>query len=413
MNCFFQQAGDEPAKTYQDLIDDLRQAGPLYQPYCYESSTYRVFRAIIHAWLLGQTLTLLDTDWPAGAIGKQLGDTAWSERRITVPRLDLVDKHELLERLKRCREARLTLYSSGTTGQPKPITHRISRLIQDVRIAPAYAEAVWGTGYHPTHMGSVQVLLQAVLNGAPVVDLHGIRPSAIINMIRQCGVTHLSATPTFYRLLLAECAPMPAVRQVTLGGERVDPALLERLRQVFPGARILNVFASTEAGRLFASTGDVFTVSESMRDKVRITEGRLFIHVALLGESELTSRADDGWYDTGDEVEWVGESPLQFRMLRRSDERINCGGHKVDPGQVESAILEGGWAKAVRVYGRKNTVTGSILYCELIPHEHFNEKALRLDLSQRLPPHAIPRFYQVVDQLATSRAGKLRRDNEA
>jgi len=42
------------------------------------------------------------------------------------------------------------------------------------------------------------------------------------------------------------------VRQITIGGEAVDQVTLDQLRAAFPGARISQIYASTEAGALFA-----------------------------------------------------------------------------------------------------------------------------------------------------------------
>jgi len=39
-----------------------------------------------------------------------------------------------------------------------------------------------------------------------------------------------------------------ALRQITLGGEIADQAVLDALARRFPGARITHVYASTEAG---------------------------------------------------------------------------------------------------------------------------------------------------------------------
>ena len=71
------------------------------------------------------------------------------------------------------------------------------------------------------------------------------------------GVTHASATPTYWRFLLAEMrsdgGPVPALRQVTLGGEAIPGPLLGSCATTFPDGRGLaglrRVASSARAGR--------------------------------------------------------------------------------------------------------------------------------------------------------------------
>jgi hypothetical protein len=90
-------------------------------------------------------------------------------------------------------------------------------------------------------MAGVQVFLQALFNRNLLVNLFGLPSEDALRLLGEHGVTHLSATPSFYRLLLPANTILPEVRAVTLGGERTDASLLERLRPLFPNARFRNV----------------------------------------------------------------------------------------------------------------------------------------------------------------------------
>ncbi|MEK8106867.1 hypothetical protein NKG94_20210 [Micromonospora sp. M12] len=60
-----------------------------------------------------------------------------------------------------------------------------------------------------------------------------------------------SGTPTFWRRTLyrdADALARVPLRQITLGGEPVDQAILDQLREVFPSARISWIYASSEVG---------------------------------------------------------------------------------------------------------------------------------------------------------------------
>ncbi len=52
-----------------------------------------------------------------------------------------------------------------------------------------------------------------------------------------------------------------------MGGEKYDEALENRLSEIFPNAKIRNVYASTEAGSIFSAKGDVFHISPRLMGK--------------------------------------------------------------------------------------------------------------------------------------------------
>jgi acyl-coenzyme A synthetase/AMP-(fatty) acid ligase len=301
-------------------------------------------------------------------------------------------------------EGRIILHTSGSSGVPKRVQHRIAALGRSVVVSPRHQAAVWALAFNPTHIAGVQVVLQAWANGNPVVNLWGVSPAEAVSRCRQWGVTHVSATPTFYRLLLAEGAELPAVKSLTVGGEPAEEALLERLRQHFPGARIHNVYASTEAGMVLAGEGLDFEIPADKADRVAIRDGRLWIHRSQLGEFGQV----DGWYDTGDRVEPVAGSPGRFRIVGRERREINVGGEKVDPAEVERHLLAHPGVVLARVFGRSNSVTGALLAAEVVPRDpQVDEATLRQYLAARLRAPQVPRLIRLVSELELTRTGKV------
>jgi acyl-coenzyme A synthetase/AMP-(fatty) acid ligase len=164
------------------------------------------------------------------------------------------------------RGARIALYSSGTNGTPTCVVHTLESLARAVVVNERHRDDVWGLAFNPSHIAGVQVYLQALANANTIVNLWGIEPAEVVERCAAWGVTHLSATPTFYRLLLSLEPVLPAVRSVSVGGESADPRLIARLRTAFPNARLHNIYASTEAGTLLMSDGVEFTLSGDASD---------------------------------------------------------------------------------------------------------------------------------------------------
>jgi acyl-coenzyme A synthetase/AMP-(fatty) acid ligase len=305
---------------------------------------------------------------------------------------------------------RLRLFTSGSSGLPRSVEHALETLGRAIRIGAHHRNDVWALTYRPTHIAGVQVVLQALANGNPIVDCTGLTPAAALEAMRRHGVTHLSATPTFYRLL-PDVAPLAGVRAVTLGGESVDDALLRRVATLFPTARLRNVYASTEGGTLLESDGTSFEIPARLRDRVEVRAGRLRVHRSLLGGlgGERPAAMDGDWYETGDRVDPVAGSTGRFTFAGRERRWVNVGGSKVDPDQAEALLRELPEVLAARVFGLANSVVGELLCAEVVrrPGSALDEAAVRTALNGRLPGTAIPRIIRFVDRLADTRSDKL------
>ncbi|MCS7073714.1 MAG: AMP-binding protein, partial [Bacteroidia bacterium] len=277
-----------------------------------------------------------------------------------------------------------------------------------VKVSEHNKKSIWGFAYNPTHMAGIQVFFQALLNGNSVIRLFGINVKDIYNEIDNNGITHISATPTFYRLLLPCDKTFPTVERITSGGEKFNEKTFKQLNQVFPNSKITNVYASTEAGTLFASQNDIFSVRPEYESLIHIENNELLIHRSLMGN---TGTNVDEWYNTGDVIEIVSKNPLKFRFVNRKSEMINVGGYKVNPLEVEEAILALTGIKNVRVYSKSNSVLGNIICCEVVTNSNqITESSIRAFLQSKIQEFKIPRVIRFVEELTTTRTGKLKRN---
>jgi acyl-coenzyme A synthetase/AMP-(fatty) acid ligase len=76
--------------------------------------------------------------------------------------------------------------------------------------------------YNPTHMAGIQVFFEALLNPNTMVRLFGLAKDDVFRAITKYNITHISATPTFYRLLLLANKVFMNVNRITSGGEKFD-----------------------------------------------------------------------------------------------------------------------------------------------------------------------------------------------
>lgn len=307
------------------------------------------------------------------------------------------------------------LATSGTSGYPKLVAHRLATLMR--RSRPGHPEAVWGLLYDWSRFAGLQVLLQAVASGATLVAPPADAPlDERLARLLDHGCTHLSATPTLWRqVLMTPGAERLPLVQVTLGGEIADDRILRALATTWPRARVTHVYASTEAGVGFSVQDGRAGFPAAYLDgqRLRVADGRLQVRHPGLDARYVGGAGfggDDGWIDTGDAVAQDGE---RVRFLGRASGVVNVGGNKVHPETVEQVLLTHPDVAQARVFARANPIMGAVVAAEVV----LADGASPPDARQRILAHArgalarheVPAVLSVVAALDANAGGKLAR----
>lgn len=296
--------------------------------------------------------------------------------------------------------------TSGTTGQPKQVRHTWHSLAAYARLQDTTPHR-WASGYRLRLFASWQVLMQAWAAGGTFVMSGTQSATDTAAFWTRAAADSASATPSFWRWLVmsadpAQLAAMP-LRQVTMGGEPVDQATLDRLRERLPAARLTHIYATTELGRCFAvSDGRAgfpaawLGATTSSGRELQVADGELVVRVA----------GSSAWHRTGDLVQIDGD---RVRFTGRQDDLLNVGGEKVSPLAVEQALRQVPGVADVRVYGRRSAIVGQLVACEIVAAAGAQADAVRDAVgaaAQRLRPAERPRLIDFVDAVTLSPAGK-------
>lgn len=409
---FYFDAISKRSIDYDGLIADINTTSSVCRV-VKSLDYYEIYKAIVVSMLAGEEITLIDGEFTDSEVLAMTGNDIAASVNATYPvSLPIITSIDSLQKriIATGDNWRINLFTSGTTGRPKKVAHSLSTLARNVKRSKFHANDVWGMAYNPTHMAGIQVFFQALFNANTMIRLFGVPKETIFRLIEDYSITHLSATPTFYRMLLPTEVCCHSVQRLTSGGEKFDDHTLQQLLSCFPNAKFTNVYASTEAGSILASKGDNFIVKGDNEGKVKIENGELMLHSSLLGQS--ASFALDGeWYHTGDVVQVVCETPLTFKFVSRKSELINVGGYKVNPTEVESCLRLCESVKDARVYAKNNRILGNIICCEveLIEGAQLSETDVRRFLQERLQEYKIPRMIKFVEQINVTKTGKVSR----
>ena len=397
---------NDKSYSYDDLLQSLNMSSE-YCPLYKTSDIYSYFVNLIKALAANKPLVLLDSDLnPAEIDGV---DEHLVNVKEEIAKKSYKSMGEIVKDIQNST-SEITIFTSGTTGQPKKVLHTVATLTRSVRTGERYVGQIWAYAYNPTHMAGLQVFFQAFENLNTLVNVFNKQRSEVYELINKHNITHISATPTFYRLLLPFEQEYKTVVRVTLGGEKSDSHLYENIKKIFPEAKINNVYASTEAGSLFAAKGDCFQIPENIRDKFEVVDDELLIHKSLLGKSD-SFKFEGDYYHSGDLIEWVDKESGLFRFKSRKNELINVGGYKVNPGEVENILLSIDGVKQVLVYGKANSILGNVLCADIQLEDGvaLTDVEIKKALRSQLQDFKIPRRIKFVEQMSLTRTGKLKR----
>ncbi len=315
--------------------------------------------------------------------------------------------------------------TTGTTGKPRGVRQDWARLVRSTaRVADGRGER-WLLAYGLHQFAGLQILLHTMAAGATLVAPAPRRPREGLAAMRTYDVTHASATPTYWRFLLAELrsdgGPVPALQQITLGGEAAPGPVLDQLRATFATANLSHVYAASEFGAT-GSTRDgrpglpieVLERGDDADIAMKVVDGELWVRsrIGMLGYHGEPEVDPDTWRATGDLVEVV-DGRILFRG--RASEIINVGGVKVHPLPIEETVAAVPGVAVARVFGRPNAMTGAIVAVEVVPEPDADPDAVKAavrDACAGLPAAARPRSVRIVDAVQTAGDKIVRRTGE-
>ncbi|GAA1651509.1 hypothetical protein GCM10009744_49040 [Kribbella alba] len=317
------------------------------------------------------------------------------------------DEHSVTPaKLKRVEESgRVWLLTSGSTGRPKRIGHTLESL---TTVRGQQQPRTWLVPYSPGTYAWWQVITISLTQADQ--GLVVIEPSELDTwptIAAEHGVTAASGTPTFWRQTIyrdSEALAKVPLEQITLGGEPVDQAILDRLHEIFPQARISWIYASSEVGASIVVHDGKAGFPKAWLDRDPDPESeRPILHVdgdELVISSPHHGAGLEGAHRTGDRVEFVDDRVLITGRLD-SDE-INVGGSKVSAGMVRNVLMAHPAVAWARVFARKAPLVGRMVAAEVVADPELGP-ITDADLVQwcttRLPDYGVPRRIRFLDEI--------------
>ncbi len=275
------------------------------------------------------------------------------------------------------------------------------------------------------------IILAVFAVGGTVILSAATRAEMIEDEMAACGATALLTTPAVLHLLAELAQPPPgrlALRYVRYNAVPLAVTVAHAIADRY-GARLINEFGSTEGGTLAGTPSgsapegsiglpydcvDIRIVDEHGTDLPDGTVGELIARTPALmrgyvADAEATDRVvRDGWLWTGDLARRDAAGFLYCEGRRTL--RINVGGFKVSPDEVEAVLLSHPAVREVVVTGMPDAARGEVVRAVIVPRgAQPTAGELRRFCRSYLAGYKIPRRFEFRDELPRSALGKVLR----
>jgi acyl-CoA synthetase (AMP-forming)/AMP-acid ligase II len=332
------------------------------------------------------------------------------------------------------------VFTSGTTGVPKAvaITHH------DV-VSNLGERRHGGTLLHsfPLSVPVGQWAALAPLRALRCVTLAEFQPRAFLELIDAHQVTETAVVPALAVAMgavvrnSAGAQPKAAfLERVTIGSARCPASTLHILRNLFPRARIIVDYASTESGSAGTSIdfapnvepgtvgrphagSAVRIVAENGQEARRGEEGVVELRLPpgtpprhYVGDPDATADTFRGRWVRMADVGYLDDRGL-LHLTGRTVEFANLSGRKVSCTEVEQTFESHPAVSEAAVFPVADAILGEELAAAVVAEPSTPVDELRRHVGARLAAHKVPSRIHVLDALPRTRGGKIRRNELA
>jgi amino acid adenylation domain-containing protein len=347
------------------------------------------------------------------------------------------------------------IYTSGSTGNPKGVqgTHRasINRFAWMWKKYPFQPGEVCCQKTNLGFVDSIWEIFGPLLAGVPSVIIaeEAVRdPELLVQELAREHVTRMVLVPSLLRALL-ENAPnlqerVPELTLWSCSGEILPVELAGKFRQVFPQARLLNIYGSSEvaADVTCHEVGECDLMASSVAIGRPISNAQIYLldehgHLVPAGvrgeiyvggeglargylnraeltaerfvANELAPEQSARLYRSGDVGRYRGNGDLEY--VGRVDQQVKLRGQRIELGEIETVLARHGAVRqavvAVTGTGEQQKLSAYLVMKEGVEVPKAGE--LRQQLRAKLPEAMVPTSYWQIERMPLLPSGKVNR----
>ncbi len=346
------------------------------------------------------------------------------------------------------------MYTSGSTGRPKGVmvTHRNVVNYSKAKITAFFHD-------HPirslqfasiSYDMSVDEIFPALISGSTLILKTSKMNGSIASFLNSCElqrVTHMTLPTSFFHELAISIKAgvhFPKdIKCIVFGGDRANPELVRACQKILKGkVAIWNAYGPTET-TVITTYGD-FSLPESLPEwmdevpvgkpisgyRVAVVDrklrpvplgvpGELIIGGAGVSRGYLNLPEETAerflpdpsfpgyfMYRTGDWGRFLNDGRIQF--LGRIDNQVKVRGFRVEPGEIESALIHHPDVAEATVTAPPGSDGNRHLIAWIVPkiNKQISPDNIEESLREKLPAYLIPEQFQFIETIPKTRGGK-------
>lgn len=325
------------------------------------------------------------------------------------------------------------LYTTGTTGKSKGVmlseTALVScadNFIADLHFTPELLFIISGP---LNHIASLFKMHPVLTVGGTVCVLDGLKDMNAFFDVFDLPFAKFATflVPASIRMIMQFsyeklCSLADKIDFIETGAAPITRYDMEQLSKALPHSRLYNTLGGTEIGAVCTynfNDGKYMEgcIGRPMKNStVEVTpEGNIIVSgltimSGYVADKENTDKVlKDGKIYSAD-LGYVDEDGL-IHLKGRQGDVINVGGFKVDPVEVENAVVSYEGIKDCICIADTHPVIGTVLKLLVVLKEGtpFDKHSIARHLKGKLEPHKIPTYYEAVEAIQRTYNGKLDR----
>jgi amino acid adenylation domain-containing protein len=336
------------------------------------------------------------------------------------------------------------LYTSGSTGNPKgvPITHKnLVNFLSTMALEPGLKETdrLLSITTISFDIAGLELYLPLIKGATLIIADHETARDGrlLLELIKRKNINFLQATPTTWSMLLdsgwSDKLPLKAL----CGGEAMPADLAKDLLSKCD--TLWNVYGPTETTiwssvKQIKSGDELITIGKPigntqfyiLDDQCHLVAPGKIGEIAIGGdgvakgywnrpeltaekfiENQFSTNKANLLYRTGDLGKILPNNEIE--CLGRLDQQVKIRGHRIEPGEVEQALLLLEGIKYAVVLADENFLVAHIVPDSSIESAEILIPLWRETLSAKLPAQLIPHSFNLLEKMPTTLNGKIDR----
>ncbi|MEE6138220.1 class I adenylate-forming enzyme family protein [Mycobacterium sp. 050128] len=327
----------------------------------------------------------------------------------------------------------LILFTSGTTGLPKPVsisgrqlTRRITGMSRPFRAAAKPSVSMLTVPLF--HVGGALGVLGSLYSGNTAVVQTRFGAGEWLRLVAEHRVSTTFMVPTMLQRIIDHpdfaSTDLSSLIAIAYGAAAAPPSLVRRAMAVLPHVALANVFGQTETLGAYttlmpdehrdpARAGSVGRALPGVEVRVVDPDTGNDVETGAVGELwvNTSQNVTEGWLRTGDLARQDADGYI-FPSGRLKD-TINRGGEKFGPIEVEEALRSHPAVSDVAVAGIADDELGQRVGAAVVACAPVTLDELRAHCRELIAYFKLPERLAVMENIPYSATGKVNRDQLA